>query len=319
MSTIFAEGVFSSNQLKSILPSTNRRGQPQTAHQVKNQAFQMPGFRARWWNYAKRGYWHLEHDRPTEALEDFNTALSIKPHDQWTARTYGLHFEEYFAQRGKGIALLELKQYDESIQALKLSIEDATSEKALYFLRKAKLEKRLDVEKDRHPPEISITAKSVRENNEQLMLLFGTIQDDGYLKRVSVDGISQPLEPLSSTLSLRIPLEGKDGLRVIHIEAEDGSGKVKSLNMPIFIDRTGPTVSIDSISSKSGKCTLKLRATDPSGLSNFSVNGKTVEVHEKTDDHFTLTFMSSDELLTLHTSDQMGNVSKTVIPFWGNP
>ena len=28
------------------------------------------GFRPRWWNFEKRGYWHLEHQRPLDALKE---------------------------------------------------------------------------------------------------------------------------------------------------------------------------------------------------------------------------------------------------------
>jgi hypothetical protein len=127
------------------------------------------------------------------------------------------------------------------------------------------------------------------------------------------------MEPLSSNLDIKIPISGKDGLRLIHVEAKDGSGKIKSMKLPLFIDQSGPEVKILSLSSTSGSCKLELYAKDPSDIASFSINGKAIDGHEIKKNHYILSFPTHKELFTLHTADQIGNVSKTVIPYWENP
>ena len=60
-------------------------------------------FRGRWWSYYERGTSYLAGGFHEEAAADFQQALKGRSRDTWRARTYGLHFVEYFPARELGV------------------------------------------------------------------------------------------------------------------------------------------------------------------------------------------------------------------------
>jgi hypothetical protein len=60
-------------------------------------------WRARWWNYYKRGTSYAAGEFWTEAIADLQQAIAQRSVDQRQARTYGLHFIDYFPHRELGI------------------------------------------------------------------------------------------------------------------------------------------------------------------------------------------------------------------------
>src|SRR5208283_6182926 len=63
-------------------------------------------FRGNWWNYYDRAIAYSESQGPgpgDKAIADLNQALSMRAKDQRMARTYGMHFIDYFPHRELGI------------------------------------------------------------------------------------------------------------------------------------------------------------------------------------------------------------------------
>src|SRR4030065_430016 len=67
-------------------------------------------YRGKWWNHYTRGRWYAEGGFYEEAIADYKKAIEIRSKDSRAARSYGLHFWDYFARRELGIAYYELKQ-----------------------------------------------------------------------------------------------------------------------------------------------------------------------------------------------------------------
>ena len=53
-------------------------------------------FRHRWWNYYERGLSFAEGEFWEEAATDLKEAIKQRKEDQRMARTYGMHFVDYF-------------------------------------------------------------------------------------------------------------------------------------------------------------------------------------------------------------------------------
>ena len=60
-------------------------------------------FRHKWWNYYERGLSFADGQFFKEAVKDFNAAIRKREKDQRMARTYGMHFMDYFPHRELGI------------------------------------------------------------------------------------------------------------------------------------------------------------------------------------------------------------------------
>lgn len=97
-------------------------------------------FRGRWWSYYERGNSYLAGEYYNEALADFEKALSGRDMDSWRARTYGLHFVEYFPNREIGIAYFHQGNLSQAEVFLTRSLEQIDTERAHIFLDKVKQE-----------------------------------------------------------------------------------------------------------------------------------------------------------------------------------
>ncbi|HEO71015.1 MAG TPA: hypothetical protein ENN80_07110, partial [Candidatus Hydrogenedentes bacterium] len=92
------------------------------------------GFHGRWWNYYERGASYLAGGFYDEAVLDFEQALRGRSADTWQARTYGLHFVEYFPNRELGVAYYHLNDLDTAESYLKGSLSDVDTDRAHYYV-----------------------------------------------------------------------------------------------------------------------------------------------------------------------------------------
>ena len=91
-------------------------------------------FRHRWWNYYERGLSYLEGRFYEEAIADFEEAIKQRSEDKRMARTYGMHFIDYFPNREMGLAHYLAGDYEKARKSLSLSNEQEPSAKAQYYL-----------------------------------------------------------------------------------------------------------------------------------------------------------------------------------------
>jgi len=97
-------------------------------------------FRSEWWNYLERGTSYLEGACYEAALNDLDRAIDLRrqmvknERDKKRARTYGLHFVDYFAHREKGIALYYLGRSEEAQAELEQSLDRVDTERARQYL-----------------------------------------------------------------------------------------------------------------------------------------------------------------------------------------
>lgn len=102
-------------------------------------------FRHRWWHYYNRAQCFLQKGCLQGAIDDLNIAISQRSKDQWNARTYGMHFMDYFPNRELGIAYYyqakneadefnAVKKMLIARMALNRSIKWTPSAKAIYYI-----------------------------------------------------------------------------------------------------------------------------------------------------------------------------------------
>ncbi|NIO21081.1 MAG: hypothetical protein GTN76_10165, partial [Candidatus Aenigmarchaeota archaeon] len=124
--------------------------------------------RGRWWNYYDRGSVYLTYGHYEKAHEDFAKAIVKRSRDTWDARTYGMHFIDYFPHRESGVTYyLEGKQemnkadkeelFERAIYSLEISLSQEESSRAKFYLNQARRSLlQVTQKRDKIPPKIYV-------------------------------------------------------------------------------------------------------------------------------------------------------------------
>jgi len=149
-------------------------------------------FRHRWWHYYKRAMCFAEKGCWKEAIDDLNVAIKQREKDQWDARTYGMHFTDYFPNREMGIAYYYLAQkekkeegYKTAVEKLEESLSQTPSAKAIYYLEKVYQEWiAFNGKQKLLIPEISVQPFWTKD---EPVVLSGTVEDKKYIRKIGVN------------------------------------------------------------------------------------------------------------------------------------
>jgi hypothetical protein len=194
-------------------------------------------FREEWYSYQERAESYLAGECFEPALADFESAIKLRTAvdraartpgcDTRRARSYGMHFQDWFGHRGRGIALYQLGNIDEAIKELELSLECTESSQAQYFLDKARAKKLKTSGADTSNPAV----KSVRLVRTEPRIDFikegSPSPAPGYDKYISfpyyftVDEIETILEGLSKKQRKQLDLSPGWGHQVISWKSAD--------------------------------------------------------------------------------------------------
>ncbi|MGE0087344.1 MAG: caspase family protein [Desulfococcaceae bacterium] len=236
-------------------------------------------FRHKWWNYYERGISFSDGQLWKQAEEDFRQALSKRDNDQFRARTYGMHFLDYFPRRELGIALFHQNRHAEAVRELEASLSSQKSAKAEFYLDKARSKLIGEQKSDSRAPEISILSPAEGFlSNQQNVTVTGISRDDTYVKNIRVNGIPVRVDVSAKEISFKSEVTLKPGENIIRAEAYDLSGKKSETVRTVRCDRAGPILNIDALTSEpaSDRYRLKGYAYDDSGIKSIQINGQEI-------------------------------------------
>ena len=92
-------------------------------------------FQGRWYHYYERGLSLAEGHCWGNAEKDLREALKQRDDgDRRWARTYGMHFIDYFPHRELGIVLFNQNRYADAIRELEVSLNATVTAKAEFYL-----------------------------------------------------------------------------------------------------------------------------------------------------------------------------------------
>ena len=112
-------------------------------------------FQGRWYHYYERGLSFAEGHCWGKAENDLEKALKQRDDgDRIRARTYGMHFIDYFPHRELGIVLFHQKRYADAIRELEASLNATETASAEFYLDQCRKAQILSQTSDKHPPEI---------------------------------------------------------------------------------------------------------------------------------------------------------------------
>ena len=148
-------------------------------------------FRGRWWHHYSRGLFFSEKGCWEKAEKDFTAAIERRGKDQWNARSYGMHFVDYFPHRELGIALYydagkkDIEKMGKARDKLELSLSQTPSAKSIYYLEKT-YQDLIALEGKHKLLRPQIIARKFWTKDEPVVL-SGTVKDKKYIKKISVN------------------------------------------------------------------------------------------------------------------------------------
>ena len=274
-------------------------------------------FRERWWNFYERGCSFASGKFWDEAVADFKEALRQRDRDGYRARTYGMHFVDYFPHRELGITYYYTGQYPEAIDELSTSLSQVETAKAKYFLNKARKEVLQQTRSDVLPPLIvNLSPGDGHVTNLLEIALTGLAEDDTFISSIAINDVLLFIELAKKKIpfSQKVLLKPRENL--IHIEAKDLAGKVTTQEIKVLVDREGPLVVINEPSEaevvKSNKVTVRGFLWDESGIASFVLKEKSLALNGRKESSFSQEVVLTEgrNSLPFEARDSAGNLTR---------
>ena len=240
-------------------------------------------FRHRWWNYYERGTSFADGQFFAEAESDLKEAIRQRDGDQRMARTYGMHFVDYFPRRELGGVYLDQGRIAEAIVELETSLAQHRSAKAEFYLDQARKKQLETSGVDLNNPAITIASP---ERNALVKgftaHVTGLATDDTFVKEVAVNGIPFRIDLSAPEIPFEVDVPLSYGLNTILVTATDLLGKVSIAKMQVRADRTGPLMSLESAELTIDASTDTVRLTgvisDESGIQELLIDGEPIDL-----------------------------------------
>ena len=276
-------------------------------------------FRHRWWNHYERAVSFEEGQFYSEAAADLKEAIHGREKDQRMARTYGMHFVDYFPHRELGIVRYRMGDLDAAMEELELSGSQYPSAKARYYLdrvRKALIERR---GRKGRPPLLTLLFEGDEVwTRDDPVMVSGVARDEQYVSEVVVGGRPLFLEGSEKRIPFKEPMKLTQGPHAIEIEARDLAGLSTKKTLLIHVDREGPTITVDTLRFEEGGSGKTLRVEgsvyDEAGVYGLRLNDRAISVRKKTEVFFSERIPGDRETLEVTARDRLGNETRAGIP-----
>ena len=292
-------------------------------------------FRHRWWNYYIRALVAADNQDYGAAQTDLSNALKQRSRDQRMARTYDMHFIDYFPHREIGVLHWLGGNLKEAAAELSLSIEQAPSAKARYYLdlvRKALIQQRggpikspqltLDVppgtfwsRADRiklrgpiKPPQLTLDVPpGTFWSRADRIKLKGSVVDSNFVSDILIDGQSLHIEGRQTTVDFSHDLSLPQGCHAVSVEAVNLAGQRTRSTVNICVDRLGPSVVLDRIEPLGAAVLIVGAALDEAGVAELKIDGRQIPTSGKPETAFSFLLSASDQDTVIECQDVLGN------------
>jgi hypothetical protein len=272
-------------------------------------------FRGKWWNYYDRGVAYSEKDDSSNAMADLKKAVSMRDKDQRMARTYGMHFIDYFPHRELGIAYLNAGDIDNAVKELEESVRNAESARADYFLNRARKALLMKNRAGLTPPSIIVGSPadnlSVRDFR---IAVRGRASGPGHVAKIVVGGNTCRFDLALTTVDFEKEISLNEGENKVVITAEDLLGTVSEKTITVNVDREGPTINVyDLVAGSAGdKKTVRItgEVTDLTGIRKLDIDGLPVQCPGSKSCEFSVSVSRTTRFISIHAVDLLDNETR---------
>ena len=272
-------------------------------------------FRERWWNFYERGLSYSEGGFWQEAAADFKEALRQRDRDQRRARTYGMHFTDYFPHRDLGIAYYQLGQYQDAQKELELSLGQAETGKAKFYLNEVRRALLKQAGTQSAPPAVSLGLSEGQVTNSFKMDVRGEVKSEAYANSVAINDEPQFVELSEKKLPFSREIKLKKGINEIKVRSTDLLGKVAEKKMAVFGDFEGPLMNVknaaDGQQVGQNKIVLNGTLADSTGVARLQVNEQVMAYNKERqlDFSFTVRLKEGANKIMIAATDAAGNTT----------
>jgi len=275
-------------------------------------------FRGRWWNYYERGLSFAEGRFYARALSDLRAAASQRDRDQRMARTYGMHFIDYFPHRELGILHFDMGDLHAAKVELETSQSHFPSAKARFYLDRVRREsierERIDVA----PPELTLElVRGEIWTSDDPVMISGYVRDAHFVSAITVNGKAVLLEQSLREHHFREPLSLVQGEHTIAVSAANLMGMETERSVVFHVDREGPVISIAELRSdleeKGYRVGISGSAYDEAGITGVTINARPIPIEKGKEVFFTEEVLTEGDRLQLVASDALGNRTVALI------
>jgi TolB-like protein len=280
-------------------------------------------FRHRWWNYYERALSYAEGAVFNEAVSDLNEAIQQRDKDQRMARTYGMHFVDYFPHRELGLIYYQLGDLINAEKELELSLSQFVSAKAGFYLDKVR-SALIEMEgKEIAPPNMTLdTSGDEIWTRKDPVIVSGIAQDDHFISDILIN--HTPL--FSGGSKKRVPFEKslflEQGNHRVCIEVINLAGKKSKREIMVHVDREGPIVTLDNLrvekNDEGFDVELSAYLYDPAGVSTFRANDHSLPIQQAEEVSYAGTIRIVRDRMTLVAEDRLGNKTTAEISMTEN-
>jgi TolB-like protein len=269
-------------------------------------------FRHRWWNYYERGLSYADGEFYSEAISDLKEAIRQREKDQRRARTYGMHFIDYFPHRELGVVYYQSADFLNAKKELELSLNQFPSAKAHFYIDNVRKKLIEHKQKEVPPPRLDLDIKTQELlTRADPVVLSGAAEDENYIKGLKINKIPLFMDESRQRIKFQKDLSLPQGRHVIEIEAENLVGKVSRRQLVIIVDREGPIITLEQIKVEGvlpeKQAFIQGTMYDHAGVSELQINGRVIALETGVEVPFMKTLSVAKDELAFIAKDSLGN------------
>jgi Curli production assembly/transport component CsgG/Glucodextranase, domain B len=270
-------------------------------------------WRGKWWNYYERALSKGENSDWEAARNDLTKAIGLRNTDQRRARTYGMHFTDYFPHRELGVACFQLGDLTKALTELEISYKSEESAKAAFYLNKVRSALLRQQGAQSKAPEIHVSSPMPGQAfKEAVITVSGHVAADGYVAAVRINGKPYRYDLARNGMDFTMDVQVDDDDDRIVIEATDLMGTTSRKEISVSIDREGPSLSLSAIARSpedSTRVHINALLTDATGIRELLVNGVSVATGSAREMtlNTTVTLATGTSTVRIEATDLLGN------------
>jgi len=273
--------------------------------QKNGKNFGWPGgvFNGDWEDYYRCALSFIDGELYSDAINSLNKAIKQRDHDKRMARTYGMHFFDYFPHREKGVCYYYLDEFLTAKKELDYSLKYEKSAKAFYYLDL--IQKRM-MEKQNQKigqPLISLNIANEVWSKADPIIISGIVTDNQLVHQVAINQKEVFIESAKQVIEFQIPVFLSQGIHTIDIKASNLLNGSSIKQIIVHADKDGPVIHINKISDISIQGIL----IDDSKIQSLQVNHKEHFIHNECEVHFHISLDQEKLPITLIATDSLGN------------
>jgi TolB-like protein len=273
-------------------------------------------FRHRWWNFYERGLSYADGQFFKEAVADLQEAVRQRAKDQRMARSYGMHFVDYFPHRELGVLYYYQEKFDDALKELETSLAMVDTGKAKHFLNLVR-KKILELSNtDKASPVIRLSSSSEKPITNSLSFeVKGEVEDDFFAHKITINDDPEFIELSAQKIPFSRKIKLKKGLNEIKIKTTDLLGKVTEKKVTVVGDFEGPALNIqnfaDGDSVAENNIVLNGALVDATGITSLRINDEvlTYNKERKIEFAFNLELKEGWNKIMLAATDVAGNTT----------